>query len=880
MTACGWEGLSGVTESFAVCGAGQGTLRSDLSAAIAAKGGAHESACDGKVVTDPQDWRRPGSTARETGKLFVITTPLVTAWIVAAPLPLTSGGDVEPASLVAEATKLLEKGDAAAALSKTIEALEYAPEDAGLLDLASRSAEAAARTDEALWYASLVARVAGESKEMKALLEKTNKRASALDPMKLAGQLVVDRFGDGLLNAARECQKRKLFANAADLLLLCERTSEAARARGDLERLYGNKAAVQALLDADLDVPVTRRVKRTASWLAATDAQHSDWKNAHQFKGDNYTIVTNMSYEMGETMSGAMEQMNRFYRKIFQVREGGGDTARVTIRVYRSRKEFEEYEKVEDENQKGYYSPSEYRVATYDPRTEGSPLSQLWSTLFHESSHQFTQMISTGTIPGWLDEGTASYFEGALLLGSGIVETNLLPERRLKLLHAVLEEGRPTLQEVVSYFQPESYPAKYYDVGWGLVYFLHNYEDENSDRVYVSCYREFLKSYKSGEKHDPFDRFVDWFIRKPKLSGVTSFKDFEARWKHWIQTLNDLQYGPANRAADLLIERARKQRRNGKFESARESYQWALRKRPGSVSSYLEMADVLVELKQTDAAILSLRRAYRLGQTTEATPTTGSREKEDASGAVANECVQRLSQLDRHIAEVASRGQATFVTDAVSTAQAYAANGFPRRGMSLIDVATDLVGEHRELREARAAIRRSSGADTRMWRRLRVTPSLEAWEAVGGWSALSQAVISNRETEGLSILLYRNAMPRSYRFETNVLSRASGKEALIGIVFGANEAGNMQALTIRMPSSVEIDRIAERSDSLETLETFDPKPKEKLQLAVEVNPPHVEFYFNRKSLGTRTYSPEDLRGGVGLYCYDAEVEFTDMRALY
>src|SRR5262249_38779145 len=148
--------------------------------------------------------------------------------------------------------------------------------------------------------------------------------------------------------------------------------------------------------------------------------------------------------------------------------------------------------------------------------------------------------ISADLIPAWLNEGTASYFEGARLRTNGSVETNLIPEERLFYLEKSLKEGQPKLKDVVSFYKPGSYEGSYYPFGWGLVYFLLNYEDDKCERVYVQPYQDYIAAYSSGGKHDVLGRFVEYFVTKPKQPGVATFEDFEKRWSNWILDLHAL----------------------------------------------------------------------------------------------------------------------------------------------------------------------------------------------------------------------------------------------------------------------------------------------------------------------------------------------------
>jgi hypothetical protein len=365
---------------------------------------------------------------------------------IALALGLALGAGDPPPQLAA-ARALLDGGQAAPALEKAKEGLEFAPDHVELLDLASRAAAESGAKDEALWYGALTAEALADldapSKAEKAIADALPKRLLEIDPLAQQGAAAVSAYAAALAGIGKDCSGKRLYVNAVDLLDRCRGTASAPAAEAELAKIYANKKAVEALIESGLDVPVQAKRKRSAESIAKEDAKHSTWETAHEVKGKQYTIKTDMGLELAESMSLAMEQMNAFYRKVFHVKEfGGGQTARATICVYKSREEFDANEGSKDDpidpNVAGFFRPGANYVATYDPRSDERSFAFLWETLFHESSHQFTHLISADLIPAWLNEGTASYFEGARLRSTGIIETNLVPEERLEALEAML----------------------------------------------------------------------------------------------------------------------------------------------------------------------------------------------------------------------------------------------------------------------------------------------------------------------------------------------------------------------------------------------------------------------------------------------------------
>ncbi len=787
----------------------------------------------------------------------------------AAPALPQSASAIEVEALRKDAQSKLDAGQGADALLAVEKALELAPDDLELLDLASRAAESAQDKDRALWYAGL-ALLRCEDKARAAEIEK---RATALDPLAGRDRATLSAYAADLLALGQECANKKRFVNAVELFTRCRDTSAEAAASAQLEKLYGNKGAVEAILASGFDVPIKVKKKRSPEAIAKEDKKHEEWEKAWQVKGDQYTIITNMGREMADQMSLAMEQMNHFYRKVFHVKEhGGGETARVTISVFKSRKEFEEFEKVEDEGMMGFFSPSENRVATYDTRDSGFPSSELWSTLFHESSHQFTHLVSADLIPGWLNEGTASYFEGAKLLPNGKVQTNLVPEMRLRELKEVFEEGKPTLKDVVSYYEDGSYDGSYYSVGWSLVYFLLNYENEKSQRIYAPLYGDYMAAYKSGGKHDVVGRFVEYFVTKAKDPAVKSFEDFEKRWKSWMLALQDVWFGGPEKA-DILLARARAQMRDKQGDVAIETLRWALQKRPNDPVLYAELGDALALDKDVDGALHSWARAIECARTLPAgdTKLAGS----DATpAALLDACRAKIAKADKRFGDTRSAADARVETAVKEAAQAYADAGLARTAVQLLARARESFGGTSALSALQKMLAVKHALDIRRPLRLSVDETLSAWQADETlWRPDGGAIIGKSDNPRFCI--YTGDLPERFRLEAHLdVSKASGK-GFFGLAFGINDTGIRY---LGLGPGVEVGKLGKQGWKPD--EVFGEPFTEAFKsgdLAIEFQDGHAVFFLNGAQIGERDYPPDELAGTVGLLVQGAEVRFSGIR---
>ncbi len=792
--------------------------------------------------------------------------------------PLRADDEVSHLTAVRAA---LEKGDAASALAAATLGLEFWPEQVDLLELASKAAEKAKQPDIALWYAHLaldLARQTEEAEQDAEVLERLAKRVIELDPLNDQTVEVLDGFAEELIKVADSAQGRKLYANAVDLYTRCADTSLAAKVNKKLERFYGNKKAVEVLLASGLDVPVRRKERFSPERLASMNAKASNWEKAFEFKGKNYTIKTNMGYEIGRDMSQAMEQVSSFYIKVFGEKPG----RRCWISVYKLRAEFDQHEGSMSPSIKGFFRPGKNYVATYDPASDGRPINSLWSTLFHEASHQFTDRALTGTVPTWLNEGTASYFEGARLQPGGTVETNLIPDTRLRGLRATHEEDSPRLKDVIAHKADGSYPGSYYPMGWGLVYFLHNYENDQCERVYLPLYQAYMRTYRSGREHDVVDRFEEYFIKRAKQPEVKSLEDFDQRFKTWISELYDIHFGPASQA-DVLIERARKQRKFKTLEAAAESYQWALRKRSTDPVAAFELAEVFEERGLKDEAIYTYRKAWRL-----------ARELDDPEGALAlrptesgNDLValaqERVGALDRGIAAGVAESEQLFVTATAKLATDYVEKGLPRRSLRVLDEAQSLIGEHPQITETRESILAQNDVDVRRWRRLPLSSSFDGWlVSKGAWTFKEETL--RGESTSLKYAFYPEPLPIGVdaRFEVEVDIESPVPDAMLGLAYAVDPNGEPQLLVIDGSGLMLLFELTpDGPAAVELIGRISPARVNKpFVLAVEIEGGTATYWLGDQKIGSHDYDPSELQGGVGVFVQDSNAAFRNLRVRY
>lgn len=775
---------------------------------------------------------------------------------------------------------LLAKGEPEKALSSAIVALEFEPESVALFELAARAAQAAGKPDLAIWYTYHALDRLGTDEASLEAATVLKVRLEQLDPHVSRAAELQEAYAASIFDTCAKIQRKKLYANAVDLLGQLAGTSLANRANEQLDKLFENKRSAEAILESGIDVPI-RENEDELREMSFRDKRHSEWENAWEIKGKNYTVITNMPYRMGKTVLDILEQMNRFYTKTFDQRS----KQRSVVKIHKSQEEFMKVHRMSP-FVGGFFMPGDKSVTTFDPRPSGRPLSRLWVVLFHEASHQFADATAAGEIPAWLNEGTAAYFEGTRILPSGIVETNLIAPHRLRPLPKMLKANQPALKDVVSYFAPGSYPGSYYPVGWGLVYFLLNYENEDSERIYVPLYHKYMRTYRSGGKHDVMGRFEDYFIKKARVPGVTNFEEFRLHFRAWIDELDDLYSGPADRA-DKLIARARKQVENKKYEYAIESYQWAMRKRPGDALAAFELAAVYEKLRREDAAIFSYRQTLESARAEldPKAPMSGFDGK--TASEVVDLCLARINRLDPVISKELGPADAALATGAEALADEYFKAGRPFSAVRLLDDAAGMLGGHGALARKKKEIVAKSGIMLQRWRRMLAGEKNSRWDYPRAlWKATDDGGLETRLKGGAAVAMYEAELPADYRFEVTVENGEVGGKGRIGIYLGVDISSNkLVVLSLDDGDFYEAD--PESEDEWRTRKESISKVAEEalgeFRLVVEVRETgEVEFFIDGESIGKRQYAPEILEGkGLGLLGGSiGGLTFKDMRIRY
>ncbi len=342
-------------------------------------------------------------------------------------------------------------------------------------------------------------------------------------------------------------QMSKTFAGIAEGLL---REGHAARALGLLERVRPlsverTRAELDLLLgqaraafeEVDLD--------RAGRGGGSEDAPI-------ELESEHYVLVCDLEEEVTQLVADTLDDIFSYYVLVyFDGDDGRASKRKATIRLHRDHASMMREWPGDGRSVGGWWSPGEWTVHAYDTRQDTGSLDQMLQTLFHEASHQFMTMLAGGgNTPSWLNEGTASFFEGARAMADHRVLWPVAAPARLLSLVAMLGTGTgPSPQDVIAYEEPSSYPGEYYPFGWGLVFYLQQYEDPATLaylwRPYYQRYREEIVARGSGS----LKLFEGVFLAEGNPGGFRDLDGFVAAWKEWIVgEVLPLVQGPERRA--------------------------------------------------------------------------------------------------------------------------------------------------------------------------------------------------------------------------------------------------------------------------------------------------------------------------------------------
>lgn len=402
-------------------------------------------------------------------------------------------------------------------LGQRAKRVELAPEEERLY---ATGLEQVGRIDEAAHHMELCAtgyERLGRDNEEKAALAALRR----LDPLSARRDPFVRKVSTTLLAAAEDLLEGGDAERALRIAEGLPRIARGKEARASSELLARARAAFEKV---ELARPEkSAEAPKTAKPLVERETAH-------------YRLACYLEPDVVERLGKLMDDIHAFYVRVYF--DGDAKRARsskATIRIAPD-KETMLLAWQGEGGPEGWWSPGTGEVHAYDTRGATGSLDDMLETLFHEASHQFMTLLAGGSaVPAWLNEGTSSFFEGTVAMADGRVLWPRAALRRLEALRwQIATKKPPRLRDVIEYAGAGSYSAEYYAWGWGLVYFLQEYEDPVTlEQVYRPLYSQY-RTEVIQKGAGSFELFESWFLGKRSPRKHPDFGSFERDWESWM----------------------------------------------------------------------------------------------------------------------------------------------------------------------------------------------------------------------------------------------------------------------------------------------------------------------------------------------------------
>jgi tetratricopeptide (TPR) repeat protein len=785
--------------------------------------------------------------------------------------------------------------------------------------------------DRGLWYYARyldvigrLARLRGEEKETR---ERVLERVEIIDPLPRALDRAISVHVRNLEAVARNYERRGLYGSAVRAYLQVQSLRpldhDVTEAITRIREEGGADVAVE-----DVRGGADPLAELDSASIAEHDAAHSTWETAARKKTLNYTIVSDAGLEVLETVALVMEQMNRYYREVFRYGQDGEPTPHIEAWVFRDQAEFMQVLEVTSKTLGGFYDGS--KVTAFDGGGSGKSRLALYETLFHEAAHQFVDLAG-GDVPKWVNEGIASYFEGAKILSNKQVVSNLVAQSRLMALHGSLSGGDPEavipLRRLLT-IGHGGYGGEFYPYGWGLVYFLMNFEDADGERVYRDLFDEYFKSFlppvaaaearedkggdgptrrrsrggkeeedepaappaKSPEQVEferlsrlaPIPRFEEFFLTRAAVPGIADLETFEQTFHRFIDEIYRLETGDRAFAEEQLALAARRIEEEN-WDSAAGILERVVQAHPSWPEALWMLFRVAREQGRRDRC-LNLLRDLVAATARPADPDAELRDEAEGILVDLDPLKQRWVLIDRKLEK-----------DLDEVVTGYLDAKLPLVAMHCLEKLRQ-VRRYRHAADARiAAIEADSGCSTRRWKLLFNEVDLEGWYGgtVGSNYRVEDGLLLGRVTDAdradekadLTQIVYRllfvdQEIEGDFEFEAEALSLRDAATSrhcrLLGLTFGARSTEQFHALNFLPFGTIDFGAFQGAWDTERQLTDIYPEGQ-WIRLRIEVTGDRVRAFLDGEQRFDTVLPPGAVRGDFGVLTGDGSAAFRNMR---
>lgn len=288
-------------------------------------------------------------------------------------------------------------------------------------------------------------------------------------------------------------------------------------------------------VEATAITPAQRR-RRVEAVAVVQEYPYRPWSQAYTYESRHYRVKTNTSAEVATYIGQLMDFAQQNYRRVFGYDES---IPRLPIHAYRTDREYQQVARaVGLGGSAGFFSQNGGDRIIHLAYTKTYGLTQPTRTLLHEGAHQFLSFACSFPIPAryrqhfvegmdvlpslplWLNEGIATYFEAARYDGTRLV-VGELNSNRLRQLQGELRDGRAvTLEKLFTTHDPKRFGASHYAAAWGMVYWFRHDAAAARRRAKRRILKAYMLECRRGFFRDP-ERDFEALLEE----------DFTARWQ-------------------------------------------------------------------------------------------------------------------------------------------------------------------------------------------------------------------------------------------------------------------------------------------------------------------------------------------------------------
>lgn len=810
---------------------------------------------------------------------------------------LLGSGDPYLDKYLGNAARLRAEGDLGAARAAIEKALERDDRHLDALQALAELAQASGDIDTSVWAYHRWLSVVDASNKPGASRKVRKEVLAKLMTIDLRAEDFRDLTTDHLnaLNKlAKDHAKKGRFHSAlevyAEMLLIDPYHPEARAGIKFIRRTGGKDVAVEDAFAGSGDP--TEGLD--PEWLATENAKHEEWENAWTKETDNYRYKTNAGFLVLQTSSIAMEQMNQAYRKFFKYKEDGGATPKITVMVYKNRDEYLKYNnKPENDWTGGFFNGSSVQTFLGGP-SGTETIRQMYGTLFHEAAHQFVSLTGRGGVPGWLNEGYASFFEGTTILSNGSVRWNQPATHRLFPLARRMDNGwmanhsEGVRDESGEWATPDNAPSlrilvenqyqwgpPWYAPTWGVVFFLYNFRNDEGELVYRESLREYYYSGAGskgfGDRVNHFEAFV---IDKAPLSPAQDIDELNEIWKDWILELRDIQLGKSA-ARKSNFEHGTAALDRGETAVAVEFLEEAYMHQPEDPEVLWKLAGALEMQKHLDRAsglYLQFTRELELrGKTDDPRYETGREKLRKLDPLFRRHAALKVKMLDKGLELAKSYRQRKMPMMALEIA----------RRMSAQFSLPEALNFYTEVAE-------ETGKSLARWKVAYNELDLSGWsgsDAYQAYGAMIEAKLVDDEASGrapgeffTADLTYDAAFSGDYSLEAE-MRLSKEKSTIAGLTFGRKDANTTHAVILHPTGFLDISTKDGGTWTFRDHRTV-ALNEEWQKLRIDLVGKVLDVYLNDQYIRSLEMPSRDsVQGGFGLITGTGEVSYRSLRYL-